>query len=126
MALTARNRVAPVDFLHIDIEYATISYYVEGSRNDIGEPSRTLTERSTNVKCSLYALIGRPSYINQAGTFDVNMQGILDESTHLIVFEDDTTVDKGDIITDYDSVNYEVKMVTDFYTHKEAYVKKLT
>ena len=53
MTLNVRNRVPTVDILQIDYEYCTISYYTEGTRNDLGEPSRTLTERAANVKCSI-------------------------------------------------------------------------
>jgi len=60
MALNAKNRVSAIDVLQIDYEYCTISYYIEGTRNDLGEPSRILAQRATNVKCSIDPLNQTP------------------------------------------------------------------
>lgn len=123
MALTARDRITAVNFLHDDIEYVTISYYAAGSRNAIGEPARTLTQRDTNVKCSINPMIGRPAYPNQAGEYPTTPPGILDESTHTIFVHEASTIVKGDVVTDYDGNLYDVLHVTDCYTHKEGYMR---
>jgi len=123
MALSARNRVEAVNFLHVDYEEVSISYYVEGARNDLGEPSRTLTVRNSAVKCSLNPMVGRPTFPTQAGDYPTVPQGILSESTHTIFVEEATTLNKGDVITDYDGNQYDVLHSRNLYTHKEGYLK---
>ena len=80
MALNVRNRIPAVDVLQIDYEYCTISYYVEGARNALGEPSRTLTERATDVRCSIDPLNQTPSYIRQSGLRDILRQGVIERA----------------------------------------------
>lgn len=126
MALTARNRTLPVDVLQVDYEYCAISYYMEGATNDLGEPSRTLTERATNVKCSLDPLVRLPTFINQSGIRQALQQGIVDRSSYYMVLGASQTIETGDIIEDYDGTTYDVLHVVNWHTHKEAFLMKTT
>lgn len=126
MALNARERIPAIDILQIDVEYITISYYVEGSVNDLGEPARTLTERATNVKCSLDPLIRMPTYINQSGIRAILEQGIVEESAFYLVLNASADIQSGDVVTDIDGTIYDVLHVVNWYTHIEAFIRKLT
>ena len=125
MILNARNRISAVDVLQIDYEYCTISYYVEGARNDLGEPSRTLTQRTTNVKCSIDPINRMPTYIRQSGHRDILRQGIIERTAYIMTLSADQTVGPGDVVTDYDGTIYDVLHVINWYTHKEAFLRKM-
>ena len=125
MALNARDRVPAVDILPVDYEYCTISYYVGGARNDLGEPSRSLTQRATNVKCSIDPLARAPSYIGRSGLRGVLRQGIVERLAYFMIVSASQTIESGDVVTDYDGAVYDVVCVTDWRTHKEAFIKKL-
>lgn len=123
MALTERDRIAPIDFLHEDIEYVTISYYAEGSRNALGEPSRTLTQRATDVKCSLQQLVRLPTYVRQAGIIQQIRQGLEHQTVYYMILSANQTIEPGDVVEDYDSVQYDVLHVHNWHTHKEAFLR---
>ncbi len=125
MALNMRNRVPTVDILQIDYEYCTISYYVDGARNDFGEPSRTLTERAANVKCSIDLINQTPSYIRQSGLRDVLRQGLIERTVYIMTLLANQTIEAGDVVTDYDGVVYDVLHTVNWYTHKEAYIRRM-
>ena len=125
MTLNVRNRVPTVDILQIDYEYCTISYYTEGTRNDLGEPSRTLTERAANVKCSIDPLNQTPSYIRQNGMRDLLRQGLIERTVYIMTLLADKTIEAGDVVTDYDGMTYDVLHVVNWHTHKEAYIRKM-
>ena len=125
MALRARNRVSPVDVLQFDYEYCTISYYAQDSRNDLGEPNRILTQLATNVKCSIDPLTQTPGYIRQSGLRDILRQGIIERSLYIMNLSSDQTIDPGNVVTDYDGVTYDVIHVLNWYTHKEAFLRKM-
>jgi len=125
MALLPRNRVAPVSVLQVDYEYCTISYYVEGSRNDLGEPSHTLSERATNVKCSIDPLTQVPTYIRQSGLREVLRQGMIERAIYIMTLLADQTIEPGDVVTDYDGTDFDVLHVIEWYTHKEAFLRKM-
>ena len=84
MALNVRNRVPAVNVLQTDYEYCTISYYTEGTRNDFGEPTRTLTERAANIRCSIDPLNQTPSHIRQSGLRDILRQGLIERSVYIM------------------------------------------
>ena len=123
MEFNRSNRIYPVDVLKIDYEYCSISYYVDGARNDLGEPSRILLKRADNVKCSIDPIIKKPSYAN--GIRDITIQGIIDKAAYIMTLSANQTIEWGDIITNCDNVSYEVLHVINFYTHKEAILKKV-
>ena len=125
MALNSRNRVPAVDVLQIDYEYCTISYYAEGSRNDLGELSRNLTQRATNVKCSMDPLTQTPSYIRNSGLREILQQGIIERSVYIVTLSATQTIESGDVINDYDGTMYDVLHVINWYTHKEAFIRKM-
>ena len=125
MALNSRQRVDAIDVLQIDFEYATISYYLEGARNNLGEPSRTLTERATNVKCSIDPLSRLPTYIRQSGIREILRQGIIDNAAYYMVLAAAQTIEPGDVVTNYDSDTFDVLHVVNWYTHKEAFLRKM-
>ena len=125
MALNARDRVPAVDVLPVDYEYCTISHYVMGPRNDLGEPSRALVQRATNVKCSIDPLARTPSYIGRGGLRDVLRQGIVERSAYFMIVWANQTIESGDLVVDYDGAVYDVIYVADWHTHKEAFIKKL-
>lgn len=123
MEFNRSNRIYPVDVLKIDYEYCSISYYVDGARNDLGEPSRILLKRADNVKCSIDPIIKKPSYAN--GIRDITIQGIIEKAAYIMTLSANQTIECGDIITNCDNVSYEVLHVINFYTHKEAILKKV-
>ncbi len=125
MTLNARDRVSPVDVLQVDYEYCTISYYIEGTRNDLGEPSRTLTQRTTNVKCSIDPINQVPTYIRQSGHRDILRQGIIERTAYIVTLSANQTVEPGDVVTDCDGMIYDVLHVVNWYTHKEAFLWKM-
>ncbi len=126
MSLNARNRVPAIDVLQIDYEYVKISYYAEGAVNDLGEPSRTLTERNTNVRCSLDQLLSTPSYINQAGTRSIIQQGIVENASFILTLLASADIQGGDLVEDFDGDTYDVIHVVDWHTHIEAFLRKVT
>lgn len=124
MALLPRNRVAPVSVLQVDYEYCTISYYVEGQRNNLGEPERTLTQRATNVKCAIDPLTQTPAYVRRSGVRDMLRQGIVEALVFIITLSAQS-IEPGDVVTDCDGNNYDVLHVMNWYTHKEAFVRQM-
>ena len=125
MAFNVRNRIPTVDVLQVDYEYCTISYYVEGARNDLGEPTRTLAERATNVKCSVDPIKQTPGYIRQSGLRDVLRQGVIERTVYIMTLLTGQTIESGDVVTDYDGSIYDVLHVINWYTHKEAFIRKM-
>lgn len=126
MAIKARQRVPAVDVLQTDFEYCTVSYYAEGTKNNLGEPTRTLTQRATNVRCSIDALTRAPAYVTRSGLRDVIQQGIVESNAYIITLLMDATIEPGDVVTDCDGVNYDVIYVMNWHTHKEAFLRKVT
>ena len=125
MELNAGNRVRAVDVLQNDHEYCTISYYVEGSRNDLGEPTRILTERSTNVKCSIDPVSKSPSYIGQNGLRNTLSQGMKERTAYIMTLLASQDIESGDVVTSYNGLVYDVLHVVNWYTHKEAFITKM-
>lgn len=125
MTLTARNRIAPIDILQVDFEYVTISYYAEGSRNQLGEPSRTLTQRSTDVKASIDQLVAMPTYVIQAGIRRQIRQGLEHQTVFFMIVQTSVTIEPGDVVTDFDGTNYDVLHSVNQQTHKEAFLRKI-
>ena len=125
MSLKPRKRVGAVDLLQVDYEYCTISYYAEGTRNNLGEPERTLTQRATNVKCSIDPLRSVPAYLRLGGLRDMLRQGIVESRAFIMTLSADETIEPGDVVTDYDGTTYDVAHVINWRTHIEAFLKKL-
>jgi hypothetical protein len=125
MALNPRRRTTPIDTLQTDYEYATIKCYVEGQRNDLGEPARTLTQRATNVKCSIDPLLQTPGYIARSGVRELLRQGIIEATVYLMILSADQTIEPGDVVTDYNGTDYDVLHVIMWFTHKEAFLRKM-
>jgi hypothetical protein len=125
MGLLPRNRFAPVSVFQVDYEYCTISYYLEGERNELGEPSRTLTQRATNVKCSVDPLTRTPTYVRQSGLRDVLRQGIIERAAYIMTLSADEIIEPGDVVTDCDGIDYDVLHVINWHTHKEAFLREM-
>jgi hypothetical protein len=121
MALDARNRSTSVDILQIDYEYCTISCYTEGTRNDLGEPTRDLVQRATNVKCSIDPLT-RTSIREMR---DILPQGIIERSLYIMTLYVEQAIEPGDLVTDVDGISYDVLHVLNWNTHKEAFLRKM-
>jgi len=124
MSLMVRKRVNALDILQNDYEYCTISYYEKGPRNEFGEQTRVLIERATNVKCTINSMTRTPRYMSLDNSYEVTMQGIIEETTHHIILAEDQVINSGDVVTDYDGVNYDVLLSVNWQTHKEAFMKK--
>lgn len=122
MGLQNGSRIGSIDVLRIDYEYCKISYYSEGDINDFGEPSRTLTQRATNVKCSIDPLIRLPTHISQSGRYEVLVQGIETRSVHLLVVNASVSIEPGDVVEDDSGLTYDVIHVVNWQTHKEAFM----
>ena len=125
MSLNPRERADPVNVLQVDVEYVSISYYIEGQRNQLGEPGRTLTERATNIKCSIDPLIRTPSYMPRSGLRDLLRQGIIEQAAFIMTLSADETIEPGDMVTDYDGTHYDVLHVINWHTHQEAFLRKM-
>ncbi len=125
MALNVRNRAPAVNVLQTDYEYCAISYYTEGTRNDFGEPTRTMTERAANVRCSIDPLNQTPSYIRQSGLRDILRQGVIERSVYIMTLLAGQAIESGDVVTDYDGSIYDVLHIINWYTHKEAFIRKM-
>jgi len=105
----------------------TISYYAEGSRNDLGEPSRTLTERDSDVPCRLEPRSQRLSYEFPQRILRQRAQGLVDLTTFIITLSAGQTIQTNDIVTDSDSVNYTVAAVNIYGTHhKEGLLSRIS
>ncbi len=126
MALNVGNRVHAVDVLQNDYEYCTISYYVAGSRNDLGEPTRTLAERATNIRCSIDPINKSPSHIGQNGLRDILRQGVAEQTVYIMTLLADQAIESGDVVTSYDGSIYDILHVVNWYTHKEAFIRKMS
>ncbi len=125
MALNVRNRAPAVNVLQTDYEYCAISYYTKGTRNDFGEPTRTMTERAANVRCSIDPLNQTPSYIRQSGLRDILRQGVIERSVYIMTLLAGQAIESGDVVTDYDGSIYDVLHIINWYTHKEAFIRKM-
>jgi len=121
MLLNERYRSTSVDVLQIDYEYCTISCYTEGTRNDLGEPTRTLIQRATNVKCSIDPL-NRTSIRKMR---DILPQGIIERFLYIMTLSAEQAIEPGDLVTDYDGMSYDVLHVLNWHTHKEAFLRKM-
>ena len=125
MSLMGRKRVCALDILQNDYEYCTISYYVKGPRNELGEPTRVLMQHATNVKCTINSMIRTPKYASLTSSYEMATQGIIKETTHHIIVAANQVINAGDVVTDYDGVNYMVLLSVNWQTHKEAFLKKI-
>jgi len=126
MSLMERNRIGTLDILQNDYEYCTISYYEEGIRNDIGEPTREIIVRATNVKCTINSMARTPRYMSLTENYEIATQGIVEKTTHHIILSADQELNAGDIITDYDGAEYDVLISVNWQTHREAFLRKIT
>jgi hypothetical protein len=125
MSLMGRKRVSALDILQNDYEYCIISYYEEGTRNELGEPTRVLVQRATNVKCAINSMVRTTKYASLTSSYELTEQGIVEETTHHIIVTADQIINAGDVVTDYDGVNYDVLLSVDWQTHKEAFLRKI-
>ena len=125
MPLNAGKKAQPVDVLQTDYEYCTIKCYVEGSRNDLGEPSRVLEQRATNVKCAIERLGHLTSSANRySKLYAMFRQGIVDKPTYIMTLLASQTIIPGDIVIDHSETAYNVVHVINWHTHKEALLIK--
>ncbi len=124
MALAARSQPAAVNFLNVWFEECTISYYADGSRDVLGAPARTLTQRDTNVLCDIQPLNSSPTFTNQAGSADTQKQGIVVASTHWLFVLASQTIEPNDVVEDVDGDTYDVEAVSKLHTHTEAFMVK--
>lgn len=125
MTLSANQRVDAIDILQTDYQFCTIYYYAEGSRNALGEPSRTLTQRSTDTKCSIDQLVRFPTYVRQAGIRQQIQQGMEHQAVFFMIVNTSITIEPGDVVEDYDGTRYDVLHSVNQHTHKEAFLRKI-
>lgn len=109
----------------------TISYYAEGSRNDLGEPSRTLTERASGVACNLQPRSRSLAYEFPQFVRIQDQQGIIQRTTHVLFLQADQSIENNDVITDAGGEKYTVAWVLAWKRggknhHKEALLIKVT
>lgn len=102
----------------------TISYNAAGSRNDLGEPSRTLTERSADVPARLQNKSARlmfdfPVHIDSTGK-----TGQVNTILKILWVKRNETIEERDIITDADSNTYIVAEIALHRTHKSALLQR--
>lgn len=115
---------------HLMNTTCTISYNVEGSRNDLGEPARTLTERDADVICRIEARSRSLSYEFPQRIRLTEEQGLVEQTTHIMFVGAGQTVEAHDVITDADSKTYTVATVvsqgSQGNSHKEVLMTKTT
>lgn len=109
----------------------TISYYAKGSRNDLGEPSRTLTERASDVACNLQPRSKSLAYEFPQFVRIQDQQGIIQRTTHILFLQASQSIENNDVVTDADGIEYTVAWVLAWkrggkYHHKEALLIKVT
>lgn len=105
----------------------TISYNLAGSRNDLGEPSRILTERDSDVPCRLEPRSQSLSYEFPQRILRQRKQGLVDLTTHILTLSAGQTIQTSDVVTDSDSVNYTVAAVNTYGSHhSEALLSRIT
>jgi hypothetical protein len=125
MSLMMRKRVSTLDILQNDYEYCTISYYTEDSRNELGELTWVLAERATNVKCTINSTTKASKSTYLDGSYEMAVQGIVEETTHHMIVSADQVINAGDIVTDYDDIDYDVLLSVNWQTHKEVFLKRI-
>lgn len=104
----------------------TISYHSLGDRNDLGEPSRTLTERDSDVPCRLELKSKNLAYEFPQRVLRQTKQGFVDLTTHILSVSAGQTIEVRDIVT-YNSDNYLVALVNTLGTHHtEALMSRVT
>jgi hypothetical protein len=109
----------------------TISYYTEGSRNDLGEPSRTLTERASNVACNLQPRSRSLAYEFPQSIRIQDQQGIIQRTTHILFLRAGQSIANNDVITDANGNQYTVAWILPWKRggrvhHVEALLVKVT
>ncbi len=55
----------------------------------------------------------------------MSIQGYTEKITNYMVTSAEQIIEKGDIVTDYNGVRYEVLSVNNWYTHKEVFLRKI-
>jgi len=109
----------------------TISYYAEGSRNDLGEPSRTLTQRASDVACNLQPRSRSLAYEFPQRIRIQDQQGVIQRTTHILFLQAGQSIEDNDVVTDADGATYTVALVLPWKRggrihHKEALLIKVT
>ncbi len=109
----------------------TISYYAEGSRNDLGEPSRTLTERASGVACNLQPRSRSLAYEFPQSIRIQEQQGIVQRTTHILFLQAGQSIEDNDVVTDSNGDQYTIAWVLPWKRggrihHKEALLIKIT
>lgn len=125
MILNVKNRIPSINILQIDYEYCIISYYSEEARNDLGEPTHILMERGSNIKCSIDPINQTHTYIRKNGVRNLLRQGIIERNLYIMTLLVDQAIERGDIVSDYDGINYNVLYVANWHSHKEALIGKI-
>ena len=97
----------------------TISYYLEGARNDLGEPSQTLTERDSNIPCRIMPSF-RADRESPLLTSRNEPQGTIFRTFDHAYLGANIEIIFGDIITDENGNTYSVAHILKFRDHKEA------
>lgn len=103
-----------------------ISYYDPGALNGLGEPSRTLTERASDVPCRLSPRSRNLAYEFPGLIRSQREQGLIDLTTHILFVSAGQTLETHDIIT-HDDINYTAAAVVAYKPHhKEALLSRVT
>jgi hypothetical protein len=120
MALDARKRVPAIDILQNDYEYCTINRKSESGTNDLGEPTFTVSEVDTDVKCAIDPLLspGVPPMIRE-----MLPQGEVITSFYYLTLLADQDIEPDDTVVDVDGNEYAVLNAINWYTHKSAIIK---
>jgi len=104
----------------------TISYYAEGARDDLGQPSRTLTERASGVPCRLELRSKSLRYERPERLRLMERQGTVEVTTHFLYITAGQLILVNDIITDEDGSTYTVGLIARRgNSHKEALLTRV-
>ena len=106
-------------------QICTISYHTLGARNDLGEPSRTFTTRTTTAKCAIQQRASNIAFSYLSGGSARHLQGIANLTSHIMFLDRSETIELNDIVTDVNGIDYTVKVVVPWPTHIEAMIDRL-
>lgn len=102
----------------------SISYYVDGALNSLGEPARTLTSRATGVPARLQnkspkLMFDFPIWIDSTGK-----SGEATVKLMILWVGLNQTIEERDIVTDTDGNTYKVAETAVLHTHISALLQR--
>ena len=101
-----------------------ISYYTDGSLNDLGEPARTLTSRDTDVPGLLQNKSPKLMFDFPVWIASTSKSGEATVVLKILWISKNYTILERDIVTDADGDTYIVAETANLHTHKSALLQR--